>query len=150
MSGLTEGLAEELRPFGVDVCCFEPGYTRTEFLANSEGENSDNNNTNGGGDHRVRTARRLSAYHGTGADAMRAALDAYNGKQPGDVGKSARVIVDVLTGAGVGQGREVPVRLLLGADCLDAVREKCEGTLRLVKEWEAVTVSTMRDDGDDE
>ena len=44
----------------------------------------------------------------------------------------------------------VPVRLLLGADCLDVVRAKCEGTLRLVEEWEAVTVSTMRDDGDEE
>ncbi|KAK3903052.1 hypothetical protein C8A05DRAFT_43649 [Staphylotrichum tortipilum] len=146
VSGLTEGLAEELRPFGVDVCCFEPGYTRTGFLASGSGNDVKNNN---GGDHRVNTARRLSAYHGTGADAMRGALDAYNGKQPGDVGKSARVIVDVLTGAGVGRGKEVPVRLLLGADCLEAVRAKCEGTLRLVEEWETVTVSTMRDEDED-
>lgn len=136
VSGLTEGLAEELRPFGVDVCCFEPGYTRTGFLANGEG---------GGGDHRVKTARQLDVYHDTEAAKMRGALDVYNGQQPGDVVKCARVIVDVLTKEGVAKGREVPVRLALGSDCVDVVKAKCESSLKLLKEWEEVSVSTMRD-----
>jgi NAD(P)-dependent dehydrogenase (short-subunit alcohol dehydrogenase family) len=33
VSFLTEGLAEEWAPFGISVCCVEPGYTRTEFLS---------------------------------------------------------------------------------------------------------------------
>jgi hypothetical protein len=72
-------------------------------------------------------------------------MEAYNGNQPGDVRKCARVIVDVLTKEGVAKGREVPVRLVLGSDCLDVVRAKCESTLKLVREWEDVTVSTMRE-----
>jgi NAD(P)-dependent dehydrogenase (short-subunit alcohol dehydrogenase family) len=135
VSGLSDGLADELRPFGVAVCCFEPGYTRTGFLANGAS----------GGDHRVKTARQLDVYHGTGAEEMRGAMDAYNGNQPGDVVKCARVIVDVLTREGVAKGREVPVRLALGSDCVDVIREKCESTLKSVKEWEAVSASTMRD-----
>lgn len=74
---------------------------------------------------------------------MRGAMNAYNGKQPGDVIKCARVIVDVLTKEGVAEGRQVPVRLVLGTDCLETVRTKCEDTLKLVKEWEDVAVSTM-------
>ncbi|KAL2018584.1 hypothetical protein VTK56DRAFT_626 [Thermocarpiscus australiensis] len=136
VSGMTEGLADELRPFGVAVCCVEPGYTRTGFLAHGAE----------GGDHRVKTARQLDVYRGTGAASMRDALDAYNGNQPGDVQKCARVIVDVLAKEGIGQEKEVPVRLVLGSDCVEAIRAKCERTLKLVKEWEAISASTMRDD----
>ncbi|KAH6651142.1 hypothetical protein F5144DRAFT_75796 [Chaetomium tenue] len=138
VSGLTEGLAEEFRPFGVDVCCVEPGYTRTAILANGPD----------GVSHRVKTARQLDIYMHQDTDAakMRAAIDAYNGNQPGDVVKCAKVIVDVLTKEGVAEGKAVPVRLVLGSDCLEVVRAKCENTLKLVKEWEAVSVSTMRDE----
>lgn len=132
VSGLTEGLAEELRPFGISVCCFEPGYTQTGFLAE-------------GGDHRVKTARQLGVYADTDAAHVRKAMNAYNGNQPGDVKKCAKVIVDVLTKEGVARGREVPVRLVLGSDCLEVVKEKCERILKSVKEWEDVSVSTMKD-----
>jgi NAD(P)-dependent dehydrogenase (short-subunit alcohol dehydrogenase family) len=132
VTGLTEGLAEELRPFGISVCCIEPGYTRTGFLSNGAD----------GGDHRIKTARQLDVYHGTEAAKMRDALGVYNGNQLGDVGKCAKAIVDVLTMEGVAKGREVPVRLVLGSDCLETVRAKCESTLKLVKEWEDVANST--------
>ncbi|KAK4105632.1 NAD(P)-binding protein [Parathielavia hyrcaniae] len=134
VSGLTEGLAEELRPFGITVCCFEPGYTRTGFLSSGAG---------GGADHRIKTARQMDLYHGTGAEELRKALNAADGNQPGDVVKSARVIVDVLTRDGVAKGREIPARLPLGSDCLEGVRNKCESTLKMVKEWDEVISSTM-------
>lgn len=135
MSGLTEGLAEELRPFGVDVFCFEPGYTRTAFLQSGEGAS--------GSDHRVKTARQLDVYHGSEAAKMRNALNEYNRQQPGDVVKCAKVIVDVMTKDGVAKGKEVPVRLSLGSDCVETVRAKCESTLKSVREWEEVSSSTM-------
>ncbi|KAK1780576.1 hypothetical protein QBC45DRAFT_104940 [Copromyces sp. CBS 386.78] len=139
VSGLTEGLAEELKPFGIDVCVVEPGYTQTGFLARG-GENG------GGGDHRVVTERKVAAYQGTAVAAVHDALETYNGKQPGDVDKSAKVIVDVLTKSGVAKDREVPVRLALGADTLEVIRKKCEDTLRLIGEWEDISRSTMRDE----
>ena len=95
----------------------------------------------------MKTARQLDVYTHQNTDAakMRAAIDAYNGNQPGDVVKCAKVIVDV-SKEGVAKGRAVPVRLVLGTDCLEVVRAKCENTLKLVKEWEAVSASTMRDE----
>ncbi|KAK3354960.1 hypothetical protein B0H65DRAFT_414622 [Neurospora tetraspora] len=142
VSGLTEGLAEELKPFGIDVCVIEPGYTQTGFLARGAGGDGGG----GGGDHRVVTERKIAAYEGTAVAAVHDALEAYNGKQPGDVDKSAKVIVDVLTKDGVAKGREVPVRLALGTDTLEVIRKKCEETLRLIGEWEEISRSTMRDE----
>jgi NAD(P)-dependent dehydrogenase (short-subunit alcohol dehydrogenase family) len=133
---MTEGLADELRPFGINVCVVEPGYTRTGFLVTG---------TAGQADHRIRTAKTLPVYHNTTAAEIRGAMDAYDGNQPGDVDKSAKVIVDVLTQDGVAKGKQVPVRLVLGSDCLDTVRRKCEETLKLLKEWEDVSKSTMAD-----
>jgi NAD(P)-dependent dehydrogenase (short-subunit alcohol dehydrogenase family) len=128
---LTEGLAQELQPFGISVCCVEPGYTRTGFLNQ--------------GDHRVVAARQLDVYRGTDAARTREALSAYDNNQPGDVEKCAKVIVDVLTKEGVAKGRDVPVRLVLGPDCVDVIREKCESTLELLKEWEDISRSTAHD-----
>ncbi|KAL2155174.1 hypothetical protein VTH82DRAFT_3850 [Thermothelomyces myriococcoides] len=134
VSGLTEGLAKELQPFGVDVYCFEPGYTRTGFLKNGAAD---------GGDHRVKTARQMDVYRGTDVEKARAALDVYNGKQPGDVVKCARVIVDVLTKEGVAKGKDVPVRVVLGSDTVETVRTKCTETLKQVEAWGDIAASVM-------
>ncbi|KAM7196131.1 putative oxidoreductase YusZ [Naviculisporaceae sp. PSN 640] len=143
VTGLTIGLAEELKPFGISVCSIEPGYTRTGFLANP-GEGKEG----GGAGHRVKTARRLSVYDSDDnpAAAVRGGLEAYNGKQPNDVVKCARVIVDVLTGTGVADGKEVPVRLVLGKDCLEAARKMCEESLGWLKEWQGASASVGHDD----
>ncbi|KAM5355202.1 hypothetical protein ACJ41O_001848 [Fusarium nematophilum] len=132
VSGFTEALAAELAPFGVDVTCVEPGMFRTAFL--NEGK-------------RTSTARRMrDVYGATGADEYRAVLDGANNTQRGDVEKGAEVVVDVLTGTGAAEGRGIPLRVVLGRDCLDVVRNKCESTLKLIKEWEDVAVSTDHDD----
>lgn len=134
MTGLTEGLADELKPFGIDVCIIEPGFTRTGFLARGN---------DGGSDHRMTTARTLAVYDGTPVAALRDALNVYHGNQPGDVDRCAVVIVDALTKQGVAEGKEVPFRLVTGSDALAVVRNKCESTLKLVGEWEEVTSSVM-------
>jgi NAD(P)-dependent dehydrogenase (short-subunit alcohol dehydrogenase family) len=129
VTGLTEGLNDELKPFGIDVCVVEPGYTRTGFLASGNGH-----------DHRIMTAKTLDVYEGTSAAAARDAMEMYNGNQPGDVDKCAKAIVDVLTRA---DGREVPMRLVTGSDAVEVVRKKCNETLQLVSEWEDVSTSVM-------
>ena len=139
VTGLTEGLAEELRPFGIDVCVIEPGYTRTGFLKTGGGGD-------GGGDHRIKTARQLSEYDGTPVAATRDAMSAYSGAQPGNVDKCATVIVDVLTKTGVAEGKDVPLRLITGSDTVEVIRKKCEDTLKLVAEWEQVSNSVMGHD----
>lgn len=95
---------------------------------------------------RVGTRRRLPAVYAETAEETRRSLDAADGKQLGDVAKGAAVVVDVLTGTGVAEGRRLPLRLVLGSDCYGVIKDKCESTLELLKEWEDVAVSTDHDD----
>ncbi|KAM5343447.1 hypothetical protein ACJ41O_011984 [Fusarium nematophilum] len=132
-SSLAESLKEELAPFGIVATVVEPGYFRTGFL-------------NPGA--RVSTGERIDAYEdeATPTGKSRKALERTDGKQPGDVVKGCKVVVDVLTGTGVGEGREVPVRIVLGRDCEGFVRGECEGTVKLLDEWREVICSTDHDD----
>ncbi|KAL8400095.1 hypothetical protein RB594_000484 [Gaeumannomyces avenae] len=135
VSGLSEGLAAELAGLGIAATVVEPGYFRTGFL---------NTAASGSKERRVRTAGPLPDVYGPGTavGAIRGALEGYDNGQPGDVVKGARVIVDVLTGTGVGSGRQIPPRIVLGTDALEGIRKKCEETLALLKEWEDVARST--------
>lgn len=73
-------------------------------------------------------------------------MEGYNGKQPNDVVRSARVIVDVLTRSGVAEGRgEIPLRLVLGRDCLETARKMCEENLKVLAEWADVSESVGYD-----
>lgn len=131
VSGITEALAAELAPFNIRVLCVEPGMFRTAFLND---------------DKRIKTARRMKDVYGTtGADEYRAFLDSQDNKQQGDADKGASIVVDIVTGTGVAQGKDFPLRILLGSDCVNVVREKCEGTLKLIQEWEQVSLSTDHD-----
>ncbi|KAL2675503.1 hypothetical protein Neosp_011689 [[Neocosmospora] mangrovei] len=132
VSGFTEALTAELKPFGIVVTSVEPGQFRTAFL---------------NADKRKKSALRMEdVYANTGAEEYRVLLDAADNNQPGDVDRGAEIVVDVLTMTGVAEGKEVPVRLVLGKDCLNVVRSKCESTLQLMNEWEGVAVSTDRID----
>ncbi|KAI0434539.1 estradiol 17-beta-dehydrogenase [Xylaria sp. FL1042] len=119
VSGFTESLNMECRPLGIAAVVIEPGYFRTEL----EGE-----------------------YAGAGLAAQKEAITKMDNNQLGDVTKGASVIVDVLTQSGVGSGREIPVRLVLGSDALRGIRNKIKATEMLLKQWEDVIVSTDHDD----
>jgi hypothetical protein len=80
------------------------------------------------------------------AAAAQAWLAGADEKQPGDVVKGSRVIVEVLTGTGAGAGREIPLRLVLGADCVAGIREKMASIEALLQAWEPVAFSTDHDD----
>jgi hypothetical protein len=125
---------EEVKGLGINATVIEPGYFRTGFL-------------NAGGNNRKFASNLLEAeYKGTAVEATRNALAGVNNHQPGDVVKGAKVIVDVLTGTGVAAGKEFPIRLLLGRDCMTDVRAKLERTEKLIREWEDVIGSTDHDD----
>ncbi|KAI1774197.1 NAD(P)-binding protein [Hypoxylon cercidicola] len=134
VTGLTESLYQEVKPLGIAGVIIEPGYFRTGFL-------------NSGGGNRLSAANPLTEeYRGTAVQAVKDRLNVVNNNQPGDVEKGARVIVDVLTRTGVAEGKEIPMRLVLGRDALQVIRDKMESTEALLKEWEDVIVSTDHDD----
>lgn len=117
-------------PLGIAVTVIEPGYFRTGFL-------------NAGA--KVLAQKKLDVYEGSVVGDVRKRLDETDNRQPGDVVKGAKVLVDILTRTGVAEGREVPVRVALGSDCVPAIRGKMEETEALLKEWEGVTTATDHD-----
>ncbi|KAI0531787.1 hypothetical protein GGR58DRAFT_492438 [Xylaria digitata] len=134
VSGFTESVHEEVKEFGIHATVIESGYFRTSFL-HAEGSN------------RKLVSNVLEAeYKGSSIEITRKALADVNNHQPGDVVKGAKVIVDVLTGSGVATGKEFPIRLILGRDCMNDIHAKIARTEKLIKEWEDVIVSTDHDD----
>ncbi|KAK0391639.1 hypothetical protein NLU13_1138 [Sarocladium strictum] len=132
VSGFSESLTEELAPFGINVVCIEPGYFRTGFL-------------NSG--HVLWAPNRMQEeYEGTPAEEYRELAAKYNNNQPGDVNKAGPLIVDVLTGTGASKGRGIPMRLILGSDCVKVVKAKCESTLALINDWNDISLATDYDD----
>ncbi|KAH7120702.1 hypothetical protein EDB81DRAFT_873057 [Dactylonectria macrodidyma] len=127
MSSLAESLKEELAPFDIDATVVEPGYFRTNFL---------------NPDVKVMTPV-LDAYdEHTPTGQVRKALERTDGNQLGDVKKGCAVIVDVLTRTGVAEGKQFPVRILLGSDCDAFIRSECSDTIKILDEWKEVTLST--------
>ena len=117
----------ELAPLGIAVTVIEPGYFRTGFL-------------NAG--TQMKSEKRIKEYDETTVGAIRARLDEVDDNQPGDVVKGAKVIVDILTMSGVAEGKKVPIRVALGADCSKGIREKVEDTINLLEEWDPITTKT--------
>jgi NAD(P)-dependent dehydrogenase (short-subunit alcohol dehydrogenase family) len=131
ISGISESLTGELKPFGISVISIEPGYFRSNLL-------------NPG--HRNRARNLIADYDGTTARQYMEQLDTFDNKQPGDIAKGCSVIIDVLTQTGATAGRPIPLRLVLGADANAMVGDKCKSTLSLLDEWKDVTTSTDHDD----
>ncbi|KJZ75458.1 hypothetical protein HIM_05154 [Hirsutella minnesotensis 3608] len=128
-SSLAESLREELTPFKIRCTAIEPGYFRTGFL-------------NPG--RKVTAKARIDAYEdiNTPSGQARKGLDATDGNQLGDVKKGCKIIVDVLTETGVGANKELPVRIVLGSDCEQTIRNKCTSTIKLLDEWKGVAQSS--------
>lgn len=128
-SSLAESLRAELSPFKINCTTIEPGYFRTSFL-------------NPGA--MVQGQKRIDAYEDeeTPSGQTRRALKVTDGNQPGDVKKGCNVVVDALTGTGVGAGKDLPVRVVLGSDCEKAISDKCSSTMQLLDEWREVLRST--------
>lgn len=127
---VAEALRAEVAHLGIQVTCIEPGYTRTDFLAPG---------------HKTHAAKRIDDLR-PGIDPTIAAFEAYNGKQPGDPIKAARLIVDALAGRGAAQGRELPPRLLVGKDAYEYVRGHIATHEAHMKRWEDLATNTNCDD----
>jgi NAD(P)-dependent dehydrogenase (short-subunit alcohol dehydrogenase family) len=129
MSSLAESLRDELAPFGIQATVIEPGYFRTGFL-------------NPGA--KASTAARIAAYEdeATPSGQVRKGLQAHDGNQLGDVKKGASMCVDILTCSGVAEGRELPLRAVLGSDCVEVIRGKCQSTLELLDSWAQISVKS--------
>ena len=114
VEGLSESLALEVRPLGIDVMLVEPGPFRTNWAGPSIKE----------------SALRIDDYAQT-AGARREQTHARSGRQVGDPVRGARVIVDAALAA------RPPLHLLLGGLAVDAARAKIDALRADIDTWEA-------------
>lgn len=126
LEGIVEGLHAETAHLGLRTLLIEPGRFRTNLLSSGS------------------MKARLSDIPGykERSRVLIEYLSREDQKQPGDPAKLVEIVVDLVRGEGVALGRDVPLRLPLGADCYADVREKCEKTLEVLDTWKAVANST--------
>lgn len=118
VEGLSEALALELRPLGVQVMIVEPGPFRTGFRAGL-----------------AHAGTEIDDYAAT-AGRMRAVTRDRSIQQPGDPRLGARAIVTAAL------SDEPPLHLPLGQICYDTLRTKLARLNEDMAAWEKVAVAT--------
>jgi len=122
--GLSQVLHAEIAPLGLRSLVVEPGYFRTSIID------------------------KFNPYETRIADyryMMTATYESFklsNASLPGDLKRGVQVILDLVRGEGIAQGRSIPTTLPLGTDCFEAVESVCQEELQILKEWKDVIVST--------
>lgn len=135
VEAITQALAGEVEPFGLQCVAVEPGYFRTEFLANANPSQSAN------------LAPAIDAYDGTPAHDARKALDDYNGQQPGNPEKGVARMWEYVAGEGMfAGGRKKLGRLPLGSDCGKSLKDVSKALAEAAESYEDVWKSTDFED----
>ncbi|HKN97477.1 MAG TPA: oxidoreductase [Pseudonocardiaceae bacterium] len=117
VEGFSEALAAEAEPIGVKVTIVEPGNFRTNWMGSS-----------------MDKAKPIADYS-TSIDYVRNIFDDLNGSQPGDPAKAAQALIRIV------EEEKPPLRLVLGADALEAIRDKLENQLAEHKDWMEITLN---------
>jgi NAD(P)-dependent dehydrogenase (short-subunit alcohol dehydrogenase family) len=113
LEGMSEALADEVRPLGIKVLIVEPGAFRTELF----------------GSHTASAP--ISDYAET-VGRTRQMIETSAGTQPGDPAKAAAAILTALDSS------DTPLRLPLGDDAIDAILGHLDRTRADIEAWEKV------------
>jgi NAD(P)-dependent dehydrogenase (short-subunit alcohol dehydrogenase family) len=117
LEGMSEALADEVRPLGIKVLIVEPGAFRTGFFAaTSESE-------------------QIADYAAT-VGQTRQMIRSTDGKQPGDPAKAAAAIITAL------DAPATPLRLPLGDDAVDAISGHLDTVRAELSAWEKTARET--------
>lgn len=118
VEGMTEALAGEVAPLGIKVTLIEPGPFRTDFRSRS-----------------MQSAPVMEAYAET-VGKFRKMLHDTDGKQPGDPRRAADAMMAVV------DSEQPPLRLPLGAVCVNAMRSKLAMVGDELDRWESHALAT--------
>lgn len=116
---LSEGLADEVAPFGIKVLIVEPGAFRTNLFGKDAAYFSQENPA-----YREKVGATRQMVQGSG------------GSQPGDPAKAAVAIRLAL------DAEKTPLRLALGADAVDFLTAHLDSVRAELTEWEKVSRRT--------
>jgi NAD(P)-dependent dehydrogenase (short-subunit alcohol dehydrogenase family) len=117
LEGMSEALADEVRPLGIKVLIVEPGAFRTGLFGN----------------HSASTP--IPDYADT-VGQTRQMIEASDGTQPGDPAKAATAILTAL------DARSTPLRLPLGDDAVDAILSHLDRVRTDIRSWEELARDT--------
>lgn len=123
VSGLTESLSYEMKPFGVNVTLVLPGYFRTNFL-------------NEGSIAKPKTE--IAAYQNV-REVQQNHLEQINANQPGDPEKAASVLI------AVANQQDPALHLFLGADAYQLAKEKIGQVEHDLSAFESLATQTSFD-----
>jgi NAD(P)-dependent dehydrogenase (short-subunit alcohol dehydrogenase family) len=117
VEGISESLAIEVKPLGIDVLVVEPGPFRTNWAGPSIKQ----------------SATRIDDYAATAGE-RRKQTEARSGNQAGDPVRAAQAIIDVAL------SDTPPLRLLLGKAALELARKKVASLTHDFDTWEKTTI----------
>ena len=118
VEGISESLAIEVKPLGIDVLIVEPGAFRTNWAGPSIKQSSTH----------------IDAYAASAGE-RRKQVAARSGHQPGDPVRGAQAIIDAAL------SDTPPLRLLLGKTALELARKKLALLRNDFDTWEATTLT---------
>ncbi|RAL04146.1 short-chain oxidoreductase [Aspergillus ibericus CBS 121593] len=127
IEGVVPNLALEVAPFNLRVSILTYGHFRTPVMEP--------------GHIHHRAPKRLPEYEETNQQIQNGCAD-WSLNQPGDPRKAAELVVEAVRGEGRCEGRELPIRLPVGADTFEIVRKSCEEKMEILKEWEGIGSQT--------
>lgn len=117
LEGMSEALADEVRPLGIKVLIVEPGAFRTGLF----GSTTD--------------SEQIADYSAT-VGPTRQMVEASDGRQPGDPAKAAAAIITAI------DAPETPLRLPLGDDAVDAISGHLDKVKAELAAWEKIARDT--------
>ncbi len=120
LEGMSEALAEEVRPLGIKVLIVEPGAFRTGLFGST-------------------TASEEIADYAATVGPTRQMIQDNDGHQPGDPAKAAAAIIAAIDAPGT------PLRLPLGDDAVDAISGHLDGIRAELTAWEKTARDTHLD-----
>ncbi|KAL9473341.1 hypothetical protein ACSS6W_007721 [Trichoderma asperelloides] len=116
----------EVKSLGLRTLLIEPGFFRTDLLAQGN----------------VKTVQSSIRDYREDSRAFNKLLIDKNHTQSGDPKKGVAIIVDLVRLEGVAKDKTVPLRMPLGPDAYDVIKNKCEKTINLLEDWKDVISST--------
>ena len=119
VEGFSEGLAQEVAPFGILVTLVEPGLFRTDFMDSSS----------------VRYGNGQLPDYAEATAGFRAYADTLTGKQAGDPKKLAAAILEIAAAA------KPPLHFAAGVDAVEVITGKLAAARADLDAWHALSIS---------
>jgi NAD(P)-dependent dehydrogenase (short-subunit alcohol dehydrogenase family) len=120
LEGMSEALADEVRPLGIKVLIVEPGAFRTGLFGSTTGSGQ------------------IADYAATVGPTRKMIQDS-DGRQPGDPAKAAAAIITAI------DAPQTPLRLPLGDDAVDAIGGHLDKVKAELATWERIARDTRLD-----